>query len=264
MSAQSIMELCEDGLAAESVGRIDDARAAYAQAWESADDAFERSLAAHYSARVSPNDASRVAWARRSVDLAIEALDAGDERIAPLIPTMRITTAAALMAAGLLDEAIAEYLGAAEGLRVVGESDQRDVLQAMIYDGLNEAGYVSDVSSRPEVATLLAALKRDDVDWALRLVLADLMAGYGTDGHAAEFALALHRLRGLGRLSADHLAALDAAIEALHAAIPASGSTGRGARADASESSAGVNAGVQEAQASSAISGDDPNVALRL
>jgi tetratricopeptide (TPR) repeat protein len=74
-----VVRLCSRGVEAETAGQLDDARAAYEQAWTTAADDYEACIAAHYLARVQRDHAERIHWNRVAVERA-EAV--GDDRVA--------------------------------------------------------------------------------------------------------------------------------------------------------------------------------------
>lgn len=87
-----VVRLCSRGVEAEMAGRIDEARAAYEQAWSTATDDYEACIAAHYLARVQRDHVERIRWNR----VAIERADAvGDERVRDFYPSLALNLGSA-------------------------------------------------------------------------------------------------------------------------------------------------------------------------
>ncbi|MEO6060589.1 MAG: hypothetical protein ABIQ99_01470 [Thermoflexales bacterium] len=110
-----IVQLCAEGTQAEIDGRIDDAKALFVRAWESARDDFEACVAAHYVARRQDNPEETLRW--NEVALA-RANAAADDRVQPFYPSLYVNLGHAHEMLGNLPEARRFYKMAAElGLR---------------------------------------------------------------------------------------------------------------------------------------------------
>ena len=68
-----IVKLCIEGLRSEGVGRLNDARRLYEQAWRSSRDDFEACIAAHYLARQQHSEEDTLRWNREALDRADKA-----------------------------------------------------------------------------------------------------------------------------------------------------------------------------------------------
>jgi tetratricopeptide (TPR) repeat protein len=66
----AVVRLCADGIAAESVGRLEDAHAAYERAWQQRVDDWDACVAAHYLARHQPSLALSLHWNQEALRYA--------------------------------------------------------------------------------------------------------------------------------------------------------------------------------------------------
>lgn len=66
----AVVHLCADGIAAESVGRLEDAHAAYERAWQQRVDDWDACVAAHYLARHQPSLALSLYWNQEALRYA--------------------------------------------------------------------------------------------------------------------------------------------------------------------------------------------------
>jgi len=106
-----VVQLCAQGTQAEFDGRIDDAKALYARAWESARDDFEACVAAHYVARRQDNPAETMRW--NEVALA-RANAVADDRVQSFYPSLYVNLGHSHEMMGNLSEARRYYKMAAE------------------------------------------------------------------------------------------------------------------------------------------------------
>ncbi|HQV27585.1 MAG TPA: hypothetical protein PLG23_05395 [Thermoflexales bacterium] len=106
-----VVQLCAQGTQAEFDGRIDDAKALYARAWESARDDFEACVAAHYVARRQDNPAETMRW--NEVALA-RANAVADDRVQAFYPSLYVNLGHSHEMMGNLSEARRYYKMAAE------------------------------------------------------------------------------------------------------------------------------------------------------
>ena len=106
-----VVQLCAQGTQAEFDGRIDDAKALYARAWESARDDFEACVAAHYVARRQDNPAETMRW--NEVALA-RANAVADDRVQAFYPSLYVNLGHSHEIMGNLSEARRYYKMAAE------------------------------------------------------------------------------------------------------------------------------------------------------
>ncbi|MBK8836109.1 MAG: hypothetical protein IPO29_15125 [Anaerolineae bacterium] len=106
-----VVQLCAQGTQAEFDGRIDDAKALYARAWESARDDFEACVAAHYVARRQDNPAETMRW--NEVALA-RANAVADDGVQAFYPSLYVNLGHSHEMMGNLSEARRYYKMAAE------------------------------------------------------------------------------------------------------------------------------------------------------
>lgn len=110
MSRRSV-ELCAQGTQAEFEGRVDDARALYDQAWEAANDDYDRCVAAHYVAHLEADPAERLRWNL----LALQHADlAPTELVEPFYGSLYVNVGESYEATGDLKQAEHFYSLAAE------------------------------------------------------------------------------------------------------------------------------------------------------
>ncbi|MBS1913916.1 MAG: hypothetical protein JST22_18145 [Bacteroidetes bacterium] len=70
-----VVKLCAEGMRAEGDGRMDDARALFAQAWDACTDDFEACIAAHYVARHQQSPEETLYWNVMSLEHANRVAD---------------------------------------------------------------------------------------------------------------------------------------------------------------------------------------------
>jgi tetratricopeptide (TPR) repeat protein len=83
----SVVQLCLEGSRAEFEKRLDDARALYRQAWESATNDYEACIAAHYVARFQATPKDTLRWNLKALDCARAV---GDNRVASFYPSLYV------------------------------------------------------------------------------------------------------------------------------------------------------------------------------
>ncbi|MFW0783851.1 hypothetical protein AAFP35_04970 [Gordonia sp. CPCC 206044] len=128
-----VLELCQRGVSAESVGLFADAAAAYRNAWDAAEEPFEQCVAAYHLARTQSSADKRLEWSQSALDFAL-ACDPGSVR--DLLPTVQVAAAAAARDSGQSDTAQRWYREAAELVRNSPAHDG-SALRAAIADGLS-------------------------------------------------------------------------------------------------------------------------------
>lgn len=110
-----VIQLCLAGTRAEFEGRLDAARSAYRQAWESAQDDFDACIAAHYVARLQSDPEVTLHWNQVALARA-EAADA--ERVRRFYPSLYLNLGQSYEALGRRAEAEKYYaLAAALGFK---------------------------------------------------------------------------------------------------------------------------------------------------
>ncbi len=80
-----VVKLCAAGIQAEGLGRFDEARELYRQAWEASRDDFEACIAAHYLARGQESAQENLRW---NLEALHRAEAAGEERARGFLPSL--------------------------------------------------------------------------------------------------------------------------------------------------------------------------------
>jgi len=106
-----IVQLCAQGTQAEFEKRPNDARRLYQQAWDSATDDYEASIAAHYLARFQPTPADTLHWNQIALDRANLA---PHERVKDFYPSLYVNLGRSYELLGNEIEAKRYYALAAE------------------------------------------------------------------------------------------------------------------------------------------------------
>lgn len=106
-----VVQICAEGTQAEFDGRIDDAKALYLRAWETARDDFEACVAAHYMARRQNDPEETLRWNELALDRANAV---ADDRVQPFYPSLYVNLGQSHEVLGHLIEARRFYKMAAE------------------------------------------------------------------------------------------------------------------------------------------------------
>jgi hypothetical protein len=120
------------GIAAETAGRIGDARARFEGAWGSAADDYDACIAAHFLARVQPEATDRLGWNREAV---ARAHAVGDERVLGFYPSLYLNLGYSLEECGDRAEAARIYALAEAQLPILPPGPYGDVVR----DGVRRA-----------------------------------------------------------------------------------------------------------------------------
>lgn len=114
-----VVKLCLEGAQAEFDGRIEGARALYAQAWTSARDDYEACIAAHYVARRQERAEDEHRWNEEAL---ARAESSGDERVRAFYPSLYVNLGHSHELTGNLAEA-KRYYGLAAALGLVHQDE---------------------------------------------------------------------------------------------------------------------------------------------
>lgn len=114
-----VIKLCLAGTQAEFAGRIDDARAFFLQAWQTAHDDYEACIAAHYMARHQETPQAVLHWNQEALT---RANTVGDERVQHFYPSLYVNMGHAYELLGDLAAAQRYYQLAAD-LGLVHEAE---------------------------------------------------------------------------------------------------------------------------------------------
>ena len=131
--ANPVVKLCAAGIAAEMAGHADEARAAYHAGWETASDAYERAIAAHYVARLVETEDERRRWNATALDEALRVPD--PRRIAAFLPSLYLNLGHSNESLGDLDAAREQYRLGRESVVALGA----DPYAAVVRGGLDAA-----------------------------------------------------------------------------------------------------------------------------
>ena len=127
-----IVRLCVAGMSAEGEGRMDEARALFAQAWAERQEALEACIAAHYVARHQDSPEETLRWNEEALRQA-EAV--GDERVQGFWASLYLNLGHAHEALGHTVEARACYDRAAADLDGVPDGRYGDMVRGGIDNG---------------------------------------------------------------------------------------------------------------------------------
>lgn len=131
-----IVKLCAEGIMAEASDRAK-AVALFTQAWESHQDDFEASIAAHYLARHQPSPEETLRWNQIALDRA-EAVQ--DDRALAFFPSLHLNLGASHEAVSNFDRARHHYEAAERSLDALPEDPYGDLVRRGVQAGLARVG----------------------------------------------------------------------------------------------------------------------------
>ncbi len=114
-----IIQLCMQGTRAEFEHHSEDARRLYQQAWDSAQDDYERCIAAHYVARFQDTPQDTLHWNQTALDCALRT---DNDSINEFLPSLYVNMGHSWEINGNRDKA-EEYYTLAEGLGLKHRND---------------------------------------------------------------------------------------------------------------------------------------------
>jgi tetratricopeptide (TPR) repeat protein len=127
-----VVQLCGQGMQAEGEGRLEDARALFARAWETSRDDYEACIAAHYLARHEATEEGRLTWNAEALRRA-ESADA--ERLRGFMPSLLLNLGHSHEMLGRRAMARAHYERARDALDAVPDGPYGE----MVRDGITRA-----------------------------------------------------------------------------------------------------------------------------
>lgn len=137
MEQNPVIELCIEGMRAESEGRNDDARLLFVRAWDAATDDVEACMAAHYVARHQDSDDDRLHWNAE----ALRRADAvGDGRVADFYPSLLLNLGQSQEALGQTDAARDSYRRALAAMAQSGVAFPGEHVRASLHAALERLG----------------------------------------------------------------------------------------------------------------------------
>ncbi|GAB09211.1 hypothetical protein GOARA_033_00120 [Gordonia araii NBRC 100433] len=261
-----VLELCDEGLTAELAGNLAEAKISFQRAWDTAENPFERCVAAHYLARHQPTDAEALDWNLRALSFADEVQNIND--VSDYLPALYLNAAVGLVRAGEFDRARDLYLLAADGIEAPGVGVPTEWL--FVRYGLQAAGFVPQGESM-ELRRLIARLHETQNSEVLAAILPAHVTNTGTDGDVAALTNALKGVLMARVLDADEQDLLRQALDAATRPEPPVAATGAVASAasTAGSEAVGANVSVSGASATAAVASvsdeePSPDVDLRL
>jgi tetratricopeptide (TPR) repeat protein len=131
-----IVELCAEGMQAESEGKNEAALRLFTRAWEASRDDYEACIAAHYLARQQTTPQDVLHWNQEALQRA-ESL--GDERIEAFYPSLYLNMGYSYEVLGDRDQAIRYYQLAAASLAALPAGPYGDLVRDGVTRGLQRA-----------------------------------------------------------------------------------------------------------------------------
>lgn len=137
MEQNPAIQLCMEGMRAESEGRKDDARLLFVRAWDAATDDVEACMAAHSLARHQESGDDRLYWAAE----ALRRADAvGDGRVADFYPSLLLSLGQSQEALGQANEARDSYRRALATMEQPGVAFPGEHVRAGLHAALQRLG----------------------------------------------------------------------------------------------------------------------------
>jgi Flp pilus assembly protein TadD len=127
-----VVKMCAEGMAAEAIGRSDEARSLFAEAWAVSANDYEACIAAHYLARHQADGEETLWWNQEALRRADAA---NDHPVAELYPSLFLNVAYALEQLGRRDEAHRHYALAELRLRDLPASGYTDMIRMGVARG---------------------------------------------------------------------------------------------------------------------------------
>ncbi|MEE1803279.1 hypothetical protein PUR57_32215 [Streptomyces sp. JV176] len=202
-----VVQLCAQGMRAETEGRADEARALYLRAWEAAGNDYDACVAAHYLARHQPTPQETLRWNQECLTRADRV---GDDRVRGFYASLHGNMGRALLDLGRPDAARTHFESAARHLDAVPPGPYREWLRLCVARGLR-ATAAPPPPDDPVQALLTRFCARADLE-ALSLVLPARMGSLGTPEDEERVTTALRMLHAERRLPAPEQRALADAI----------------------------------------------------
>ena len=128
-----IIQLCVQGVEAESAARFQEARTYFEQAWRAASNDVEACIAAHYIARTQTDPQVALWW--NQVALA-RADKVGDERVQPFYASLHLNLGMAHEKLGQVGIARLHFLRAAANVDDIADGEHRVLVEYCIARGL--------------------------------------------------------------------------------------------------------------------------------
>ncbi|MFE9801035.1 hypothetical protein ACFYP6_19550 [Streptomyces goshikiensis] len=210
-----VVQLCVQGMQAETEGREARARDLFLQAWEAAEDDYDACIAAHYLARHQPTPEETLRWNQECLTRADRV---GDDRVRGFYASLHANMARAHRDLGQIEQAREHFESAAQRIHEVPAGPHNQWLRYRIAAGLRATGHPVPGQHEDPVGELLTTLcARTDLE-ALSLLLPPYLGSLGTPEDEVLITAALRMLHAERRLPDAEQAALSHAIRARSAA----------------------------------------------
>lgn len=203
-----VVQLCAQGMQAETEGRADDARDLFQLAWEAATDDYDACIAAHYLARHQTTPEDTLHWNQACLDRANLV---GDDRVRGFYPSLHLNIAHAQEELGNAEDAREHYRQAASCIHDAPPGPYRDGIRYTVAAGLG-----SRESSEPLAELLTKLCARADLT-TLGLLLPAYLGDLGTAEDRTVLMVALQMVHAGRSLPDDEQALLRSAIAGMTA-----------------------------------------------
>lgn len=129
----AVVRLCAEGMALETEGAYDQARAMFQRAWEAATNDYEKFIAAHYVARLQDSVENKLRWDQLALELA-QGID--PELVAGAFPSLYLNIAKAYEDLTNYPEAARHYELALSHCEALPEDEYGRMTRAGIANGI--------------------------------------------------------------------------------------------------------------------------------
>ncbi|WP_234349027.1 hypothetical protein [Streptomyces sp. WM6373] len=206
----TVVQLCAQGMQAETEGRDVQARDLFLQAWEAAEDDYDACIAAHYLARHQPTPQETLHWNQECLNRADKV---GDERVRGFYASLHGNMARTHRDLGQIDQAREHFESAGKHIDDVPAGPHQQWLRYRIAAGLRATAPAAPQQHDDPVGELLTKLcARTDLE-ALSLLLPPYMGSLGTPEDEERITSALRMLHAERRLPDWEQTALSHAIK---------------------------------------------------
>jgi len=131
-----IIQLCAQGVEAESARRHDEAATYFDQAWRASSNHFDACIAAHYIARHQTDSARSLFWNQVALARADKLLEAGDDRVRAFYASLHLSLGMAHEKLGQIALARHHYHRATSGLDDIVDGEHRVLVEYGVTRGL--------------------------------------------------------------------------------------------------------------------------------
>lgn len=208
-TSNPVIQLCDQGMAAETEGDTAVAARLFQQAWELSSNDYDRAVAAHYLARHQPTDVDVLHWTRVAVQNAEQA---DRTQTSELLPSLYLNLAASYVRAQDFDAAQRTYFQAADTLHSITDLTYAASIRIAIATGLQATGFVPQGVSL-ELLDLIERLTARSALAPLAMLLPAHLGNLGTDEDLDTLLNTLRLVHASRQLDDDEQQLLRAAID---------------------------------------------------